>query len=156
MAVPTPSALSRSHNIFDTVLAAAMIAAAVAFLVFILVRTGTGHLTSYEFTVQLPNAAELSLGSDVRLSGVKVGSVSGLSLDPVRYIALIRVSLRDDIRIPVDSVVAVTVPVMGNSYLSVSPGQSVHFVQAGGILSGKIRSKGIFPEHRRPDRAPAS
>ena len=145
MAVPTPSALSRSHNIFDTVLAAAMIAAAVAFLVFILVRTGTGHLTSYEFTVQLPNAAELSLGSDVRLSGVKVGSVSGLSLDPARYTAFVRITLRDDIRLPVDSVLTVAAPALGNSYLSITPGRSSRLVAPGEILPGKTGTGGVAP-----------
>ena len=145
MAVPTPTAVSRSHNIFDTVLAAAMIVVAAAFLAFVQMRTGTGRLTSYEFTAQLPTAGSLSVGSDVRLSGMKVGSVSGLSLDPVRYTALIRISLRDDIRLPIDSVLTVAAPALGNSYLSISPGRSTRLVAAGEVLPGKTTTKGISP-----------
>lgn len=145
MAVPTPAAVSRSHNIFDTVLAAAMIVVAAAFLAFVSVRTGTGRLTSYEFTAQMPTAGGLSVGSDVRLSGMKVGSASGLSLDPVRYTAFVRISLRDDIRVPVDSVLTVAAPALGNSYLSISPGQSTRFVVTGEILPGKTTTKSVSP-----------
>jgi len=141
LAVPTPTAVSRSHNIFDTVLAAAMIVVAAAFLAFVQMRTGTGRLTSYEFTARLPTADSLSVGSDVRLSGMKVGSVSGLSLDPVRYSALIRISLRDDIRLPIDSVLTVAAPALGNSYLSISPGRSTRLVAAGEVLPGKAPTK---------------
>lgn len=145
MAVPTPTAVSRSHNIFDTVLAAAMIVVAAVFLAFVQVRTGTGRLASYEFTAQLPTAGSLSLGSDVRLSGMKVGSISGLSLDPVRYTALVRITLRDDIRLPVDSVLTVAAPALGNSYLSISPGRSSRLVGAGEILPGKTATRDGAP-----------
>lgn len=153
MAVPTPSALSRSHNIFDTALAAAVIVVAAAFLVFVYVRTGTGRLASYEFTAELPNGGGLSVGSDVRMSGLKVGSVSGLALDPVRYIALIRISLRDDIEVPVDSVVAIAVPMLGTSYLSVSPGRSDQLVRSQWILHGKSKDGRVSPAPP-PDQIP--
>ncbi len=145
MAVPTPTAVSRSHNIFDTVLAAAIVVAAAAFLAFVQVRTGTGRLTSYEFTAPLPTADGLSIGSDVRLSGIKIGSVSGLSLDPVRYTVFVRISLRDDIGVPVDSVLVAVEPALGNSYLSISPGRSSRLVAAGEILPGKTPTKGVAP-----------
>ncbi len=38
--------------------------------------------------------------SDVRIGGIKVGGVSGLSLDPKTYKAIVRLRIRSDVQIP--------------------------------------------------------
>ena len=60
----------------------AVIALAAWFLLFALGRTGTTGADSYELKARFPNASGISVGSDVRVSGLKVGSVTAQVLDP--------------------------------------------------------------------------
>lgn len=135
MAVPTASSAARSHNIFDSILAALMIAMALWFAAFMYQRTGTGSLSSYEFSVRLPTAAGLTSGSDVRVAGMKVGTISELDLEPRNYQALVRLRVRSDLNLPEDSSVSVVTPAMGSSYLSIVPGRGAMSIQPGQTLS---------------------
>jgi phospholipid/cholesterol/gamma-HCH transport system substrate-binding protein len=135
MAVPTASSSSRSHNIFDSVLAALMVIAALWFAAFVYQRTGTGSLSAYEFSVRLPSAAGLGAGSDVRVGGLKIGTVYALELEPKSYRALIRLWVRSDLSLPKDSSAAVVIPALGSSYLSIAPGRSAISIKPGDMLS---------------------
>jgi phospholipid/cholesterol/gamma-HCH transport system substrate-binding protein len=95
-------------NWFDTIISAFVIVLALAFLIFLYAQTGTGHFGSYSLTVRLPSAGGLEIGKDVRVGGVKVGSVSRLSLDPKTYSAVVEVSVRDDLLLPMDSTATVS------------------------------------------------
>ena len=130
-----PSAPSvRFHSPFETVTGALVIVVAVCFFAFMLVRTGTGRLGSYELTVRMENAGGLAIGTDVRLAGVKIGSITGMSLDSGSYAAQLRIKIRDDIFLPKDSTVQISYPTMGDAHLSVTPGRSRELVPAGGRI----------------------
>lgn len=135
MAVPAASSSSRSHNIFDSILAALMVVTALWFAAFVYQRTGTGSLSAYEFSVRLPTAAGLSAGSDVRVGGLKIGTVFALDLEPRTYQALIHVRVRSDLGLPKDSSVTVITPALGSSYLSIDPGRSAISIKPGATLS---------------------
>ena len=134
MAVPTGSSSLQSNSLFETLLSGAMIVAALAFLVFMRVETGTGRLESYEVTVELANAGTLKAGTDVRIAGVKVGTVIGLALDRTHYYAVLRIALRDDLKLPADSRFSVANPVAGEAFLLVSPGHGAASVPPGGAF----------------------
>lgn len=134
MAVPTASSSSRSHNAFDSILAALMVIAALWFAAFVYQRTGTGSLSAYEFSVRLPTAAGLSAGSDVRVGGLKIGTVYALELELKTYQALVRVRVRSDLSLPEDSSASVITPALGSSYLSIAPGRSAISIKPGTLL----------------------
>src|SRR6516225_1466066 len=98
-----PQGLRPVGTWFETILSTLIILVAVAFLVFVYASTGTGHFGSYPLALRLPTAAGLDVGRDVRVGGVKVGSISRLSLDPVSYSAIVEIIVRDDLSLPVDS-----------------------------------------------------
>ena len=129
-----PQGLRPAGTWFETIVSALMIFVAVAFLVFTYARTGTGHIGSYPLTVRLPTAAGLDVGKDVRLGGVKVGSVSRLSLDPVSYSAIVEISMRDDLLLPVDLTATVSSTVLGEVYLVITPGHATRTVRPGATL----------------------
>lgn len=116
-------------------LCAAIIGLAMGFFIHMRLSTGTGSLTSYELTLQLKRADGLDPGSDVRIGGVTVGSVRGLSLEPKTYIADVRVSLRDDLRLPVNSTVRIAPGVMSSPYLEIRPGDATAILEPGGMLA---------------------
>jgi len=122
MAVPT--AALRSNNAFEKIASALVIAVALGFLVFVYVRTGTGRLGSYELRAILPSADGLDKNADVRLGGIKVGSITGLAVASKNYRAIVRFQIRDDLFLPVDSSLNITYPQMGNPYLTIQPGHS--------------------------------
>jgi len=144
MATPVPrSNALQSGGVFENIFSALIVAAALAFLVFVWMQTGTGHLGSYSMTIRLPDAAGLKRGSDVRVGGVKIGSVTGLSLDK-DFNAVVRVRVRDDPTLPVDSDARPSVPAMGDVYLALTPGSAARTIPAGGEL------KRSNPLRRRP------
>ena len=103
MALPVPNVTLRPGNVFETIISGLVIVVAVVFVGFIVMRTGTGHLGSYDLQVRLADAGGVKIGSDVRLGGTKIGSVLSLRLDPADYSAVLDVRVRDDLALPVDS-----------------------------------------------------
>jgi phospholipid/cholesterol/gamma-HCH transport system substrate-binding protein len=129
-----PQGLRPAGNGFESIISALIILVAVGFLVFIYARTGTGHLGSYPLAIRLPTAAGLDVGKDVRVGGVKIGSVSSLSLDPVNYSAIVEISVRDDLSLPVDSTATVSSTVLGEAYLAIAPGHATRTAGPGAVL----------------------
>jgi len=124
MALPIPKVSVKGGNVFETLISALVIVVAIGFLAFIVVRTGTGHLGSYPLRVRIADASGLMVGSDVRLGGTKIGSVTALWLDRADYSAVVETLIRDDLTLPVDSRASITTSTLGNPYLSLSPGRA--------------------------------
>jgi len=140
MALPMPNASLRPGNVFETVISGLVILVAILFVGFIVMRTGTGHLGSYGLQVRLADAGGVKVGSDVRLGGTKIGSVLGLRLDPADYSAVLDVSVRDDLALPVDSTAGISGSVLGEQFVAISPGHAEKKVEPGGEL-GRPRGK---------------
>jgi phospholipid/cholesterol/gamma-HCH transport system substrate-binding protein len=132
-AVPKTQSLQQG-GAFETIVSGLVVLVAVSFIVFMIVRTGTGHLGSYPLRVRVADATGLTVGSGVRVGGVKVGSVSGLFLDPKTYGATVQIRMRDDLSLPADSVAAVSSSVMGETYLSIAVGHAAHTVPPDGTF----------------------
>jgi phospholipid/cholesterol/gamma-HCH transport system substrate-binding protein len=125
----------QQNNVAETLIGAAVVAVAVAFLVFAYYRTGSGSLSGYEINAKLPKADGLSVGTDVRLAGIKIGTVSDLTLDPKTYLVTVHMNVRNDIKLPVDSSVLVTqAGFLGGQYLSITPGGDDKMMMAGAFF----------------------
>lgn len=129
------SARGISNNFAETLIGAIVVAVAVAFLVLTYTRTGSGSLSGYEVLARLPKVDGLGIGTDVRVSGIKVGSVSDLVLDPKTYLVTVHMNVRDDIKLPTDSSLMITsAGILGSSYLSISPGGDDKDIAPGGYI----------------------
>ena len=125
----------RENNLPETIIGAIVVAVAVLFIVFAYMRTGTGSLSGYEIQARMPKVDGLGVGTDVRLSGIKIGSVSDLTLDPKNYLVTVHMNIRDDIKVPDDSSLIVTSSgLLGSSYISLTPGGSDKMLAAGGMI----------------------
>ena len=140
MALPLPVTSRRGGNMFETIIAALMILLAIGFVVFFKLQVGTGHWGDYALRVSLADAAGLNLGSDVRVAGTKVGSVTGLSLEQPGYRAIAEISIRDDLFLPVDTTATVSSPALGDVYLSLRPGHSNQTIRKGGVIGAPRRT----------------
>jgi phospholipid/cholesterol/gamma-HCH transport system substrate-binding protein len=125
----------QQNNVAETLIGAVVIAVAVGFLAFAYLRTGSGSLSGYEINARLPKADGLSVGTDVRLAGIKIGTVTDLTLDPKTYLVTVHMSIRNDIKLPVDSSVLVTqAGFLGGQYLSITPGGDEKMMTAGSFF----------------------
>ena len=67
----------------------------------------------------------ITVGTDVRLAGVKVGTVTDLSLDPETFRADASFTVRDGLILPEDTAVVVASEgLLGGSFLEIEPGGS--------------------------------
>src|SRR5688572_26658143 len=58
---------------------------------------------SYPLTASFRSAEGIAVGTDVRLAGIKVGTVTALDLDPATYQAKATFTVRSSLQIPEDS-----------------------------------------------------
>jgi phospholipid/cholesterol/gamma-HCH transport system substrate-binding protein len=125
-------------GVFETLLSAAVILLAAGFLAFLSWQTGIGSLKSYQLAARLRSADGVKAGADVRIAGVKVGSVQSITLvqDKKRYAVDVTLAIRDDIKVPEDSRLSTGSGLLSNPTLSIAPGRSKVMVPDGGTLKG--------------------
>jgi phospholipid/cholesterol/gamma-HCH transport system substrate-binding protein len=128
----------KQGNAAELLLSAAVFAVAAGFLLFTYVRTSGPALSDYDLTVRMTEANGLKPGSDVQISGIKVGTVSGMAL--AGRSALVHLQLHDEIRIPKDSrAAAVSAGVLDpGAVLAIQPGKSQDMVPAGGQMGPQL------------------
>lgn len=127
-----------ASNAVETLIGAAVITVAGGFLVYGAQQANVGNVGGgyYEVQAGFRKASGVSAGADVRISGVKVGSVTGLNLDEKTYRAIASLSVREGVQIPEDSVVTITSDgLLGGSYVSIDPGASDMMIEAGDELT---------------------
>jgi phospholipid/cholesterol/gamma-HCH transport system substrate-binding protein len=74
----------------------------------------------------------------VRIGGIKVGAVTGLSLDPKTYKAIVHLRIRSDVQIPVNSTIGVASGGLSpGAYISITPGTSSRNLAPDGIISAR-------------------
>ena len=88
---------------------------------------------SYPLTASFRSAEGISVGTDVRLAGITVGSVTGLELDPRDLSRRRRPSrVAGDLALPEDSDVKIaSESLLGGSFVEITPGASEFMLAAG-------------------------
>ena len=137
----------QQNNLAESLIGAGVVAVALLFAALAYYRTGTGSVSGYEINAKLPKADGLAIGTDVRLAGIKVGTVSDLTLDPKTYLVTVHMNIREDIKLPLDSSVLVTqAGFLGGQYLSITPGGDEQMMAAGSFFEnaqGSIDMMGL-------------
>jgi phospholipid/cholesterol/gamma-HCH transport system substrate-binding protein len=125
----------RNNNMVETLIGAVVVLIAVGFLVFAYSSTSAGSLSGYSVEARFTSADGINAGTDVRLHGIKIGTVSSVDLDPRTYMAVVHMNVRSDVPIPDDSAIKVTsTGLLGNPYLSIQPGGSPKNIAANGQI----------------------
>jgi phospholipid/cholesterol/gamma-HCH transport system substrate-binding protein len=76
------------------------------------------------------------VGSDVRLNGVKIGSVKAVTIDPKLYHVVVTMVLRQDLKIPTDSSAEIiSSGLLGDKYIALVPGGEETYLEDGASLS---------------------
>lgn len=124
------------RNVIETVLGAVVLLVAGVFLAFAYSSADLRPVAGYKITARFNAVDGLTVGSDVRVGGVKIGSVVGQSIDLETYQAVIIMSIRPDIGLPEDSVATVSSEgLLGGKYVRIDPGASEKHLGGGGDLT---------------------
>lgn len=110
-------------NILEAITGAFVIAAAGFFFHYAYKASGTAPTYGYAVNAQFDRIDGLIVGNDVKMSGVKVGDVSRITLDPKTFMAVVELSLDDSVKLPIDtSAQIVSESLMGGKYIALVPG----------------------------------
>jgi phospholipid/cholesterol/gamma-HCH transport system substrate-binding protein len=124
-------------NAAETLIGAAVLAVAGGFLIY---AGGTAdvNITSggYELVAKFRKAEGIDVGGDVRIAGVKVGSIATMELDPSTFFAKVTFVVDKNIKVPDDSLAKITsASLLGDSYIAIDPGASDLMLEPGGELT---------------------
>ena len=123
-------------NAVETILGAVVLLMAGTFISFAMNMVDIGEVDGYEVSAAFLKVGGLTDGSDVRLNGVKIGTVSDLTLDYETYDAVVKMSIRSDIKLPVDSVASIgSSGIIGGKFVAIRPGGEKDVVSKGGALT---------------------
>ena len=126
-----------NRSIIETLLGAAVLLAAGYFLFFAYQHSDVGRSgKGYPLYATFERVNGLTLGSDVRISGIKVGTVTNMTLDTKTFLATLTLNLTKNVALSEDTVAEITSDgLFGNSYLALNPGGSDVILQAGDSLT---------------------
>jgi len=87
-----------SENKTEVTIGALVLAVAVGFVLYVGQTTGISASTGgYQISAAFRSAEGISTGTDVRLAGVKVGTVTDMALDPDTYRAEVTFAIQEGI-----------------------------------------------------------
>ena len=123
------------RNMLETVMGAIVLLMAAGFVSLAYEAANIRGTDGYELAAEFGATGGLSVGDDVRISGIKVGRIARQELDPVTYAARIVISLDEQIRIPADSSARITAAsLLGGNYLELIPGADEEMMQPGEVI----------------------
>ncbi len=140
----------------ETVVGAAVIAVAGGFLAYSLTVGGKTGAKGYEVQAKFGQVGALAPGAAVSVAGVKIGTVSSISLDPKTYLAVVKFDLDAKTPLPADSTAKITSDgLLGGQHVVIEPGGSTDSLKAGGEIEntqGAVDLFGLVGQFLRPQQ----
>lgn len=108
-------------------------------LAYLTVRLGTGSMPggeTYPVEARFANAGGIHPGSSVLMSGVTVGRVETVRMDPSDFSAIVILKILSSLKLPSDSMASIkTSGLIGDKYVALSPGADETFLPAGSRIT---------------------
>ncbi len=124
------------RNMIEAILGAVVLAAAAIFLLFAAQVAAVKSTSGYAVSATFTKVGGLERGSDVRISGISVGTVTSQELDPKTFQAKVTMSIDSAVQLPADTEAAIVGDgLLGGKYVNLLPGQAAEKLKAGGVLA---------------------
>jgi len=127
----------KGRSITEVLTGAMVLVAAGVFLVYAIMLGGRGPQTGgIALSAQFDRVDGLNQGADVKIGGVKIGSVTELRIDPRTFQAVVTIRIRPDLSLPTDSSAEITSEgLLGGKYVSIVPGGADRLLADGGRIT---------------------
>jgi phospholipid/cholesterol/gamma-HCH transport system substrate-binding protein len=123
------------RNMIETVMGAVILIIAAMFLVFAYGHSNLRRVSGYEISARFDRVDGINPGTDVRIGGIKVGTVVDQRLDPKNFLAIVRMSIDPSIKLPADTVAEIASEgLLGGRYMALIPGGADGVIQPGGEI----------------------
>lgn len=124
------------RNIIETIVGALVLVVAGMFVFYAFAKSDRGTPNGYEVTARFGRVDGLRRGADVTLSGVKVGTVTSIDLDPKTYQAVVHLTVGSHVELPADTnAKIVSESLLGGNIVVLEPGGDKGMIKAGGAIS---------------------
>lgn len=115
--------MNKTNNYFEIIVGTFVLFCAIFFFFNSLKSTKVGSSTGYHLIAKFDNIDGISNGSDVKISGVKVGAVEEQFLDKKTFRASLKLKINQEVKLPSDSSAkVVSEGLLGSKYLAITPG----------------------------------
>lgn len=125
------------ENIGEALVGLFVVIFAIVFISFAWQSTGGGRKAgALKVTAIFPSASGLTVGTDVKVSGIKIGSIIEQKLDPQTFQVAVTLALDPAVKLPNDSTAAVTSEgLLGSNFVALTPGGSTTPFKTGDTIS---------------------
>lgn len=135
-----------AENLTEVLTGAGVLAVAIGFAAY----AGFGSTLhrdsgSYALRASFRSVDGVAVGTDVRMAGVKIGTVTGLSLNPQTFLADASFTVKDGIEIPDDSAVLISSEgLLDGNFVEIQPGGSPTNYAAGAEIEDTQGAVGLI------------
>lgn len=122
----------------ETLVGAIIIALAIGFFgyAYTTAGLGTGAGGGYHVSAEFDNASGIAVGTDVRIAGIKVGTVTGQSLNPKSYQARVDFVVSPTVSLAEDTSAKIASEgLLGANFISLEPGGADERLKEGSVIS---------------------
>lgn len=124
------------RNPIETVLGAVVLVVAGMFMAFAYTTADIQAIRGYPVSADFLKVGGLETGSDVRISGIRVGTVTKQALDPETFKATVTMSISGEVKLPQDTEAAIVSDgLLGGKYINLIPGKATQALASGGTIS---------------------
>jgi phospholipid/cholesterol/gamma-HCH transport system substrate-binding protein len=124
------------RNLAELLTGAVVLLVAAGFLGYAVANTGRASVAGTTLHAKFDRIDGLAIGSDVRMAGVKIGSVHGAAIDPTTFRAVVTFTVLPTLRLPRDSSAEITSDgLLGGKFLAIVPGGDEKVLADGGEVT---------------------
>lgn len=135
-------------RVFETVVGVLVLIVAACFFNFVYSKSSWKSIDGYVLKARFDRADGLTEGTDVKISGVRVGKIDSIEVDPKTFLAVVTFHISQDIKVPTDSCASVSSDgLFGGKYLSIIPGGEEETLNNGEEIertTGPINIEGLI------------
>ncbi len=125
-----------NRSVVETLIGALVLGIAVSFIVFAYQTAGVETVAGYEVKARFTSVDGLKVGDDVRIGGIKIGSVLEQTLDSESFMAVVRMSIDNEVELSDDTFASVASEgLLGGKYVAIEPGGDENIIEAGGEIT---------------------
>lgn len=123
------------RSVIETALGGLVILVAISFLAFSVNTAQVGKVSGYELNARFSGIGGLATGDDVLISGVKVGSIVAVTLDSETFLANVKMSIENNVKLPTDTAALISSEsLLGGRYLALEPGAEEDMLKPGSTI----------------------
>jgi phospholipid/cholesterol/gamma-HCH transport system substrate-binding protein len=127
--------MNKNNNYFEIIVGTFVLFSAIFFLFSSFKSAQINDEKGYAIIAKFENIDGIAIGSDVKISGVKVGTVEEQFLDEKDFRAALKLNIKNSVKLPLDSSAKIASEgLLGSKYLAITPGGDEENLQDGGEI----------------------